>query len=528
MSREHSAIAYKIFVFLSVREAAVRIHYSYKDMLQEEKVFGDEVIVGRLEKGVEIDLDLKFDRWVSHRHARIWMTDGEYWIEDLDSKNGTLVNGQEIQRRQARRLQPGDSIGIGETLLRVEILLESRKKESISNITLVLDAKKPAYSLEESGRWDSERRIAILYELPLQFGGEIQLESLLQMIVGRLVNVIQGSTRAALLLQDPKSNALLLKAHIPPGNPLISMSLARRALQQRMGFIWQRASDSGVTQTIDSADCAMYAPLLWKGNALGVVVVDNHLQDRIFDNEDLRLLVAVAQHAAMAVANQMLQEQLRSESAIKSTLLRQFSPKIAERLVRDAGRVRSGGERCEATILCADIRGFSELSKDTSPESIVEMLNDYFSCLVPVIFEHDGSVDKYIGDAILSVFGTPEPDPDHYIKAVRAGLLMQKKMRDLNVSRKAQGKIACNIGVGIHCGEVVHGFVGMLEPMAFTVIGHAVNRAVVYCTGANPGEVVISAELYEHVWSSIQQVQPVNVMSKSQEQLSAYLVKSLK
>ena len=179
-------------------------------------------------------------------------------------------------------------------------------------------------------------------------------------------------------------------------------------------------------------------------------------------------------------------------------------------------------------MLCADIRGFSGLSEAAAPESIVEMLNVYFSCLVGVIFEYDGSVDKYVGDAILSVFGTPEPDLHQYEKAVRAALAMQEKMRDLNASRKTQGKITCNIGIGIHCGEIVHGFVGTFEPMAFTAIGQAVNRATRYCDGANPGEVVISNELYEHVWGLIQHAEPVTVADKGNERLSGYLVKSLK
>ncbi|MBI4527804.1 MAG: FHA domain-containing protein [Deltaproteobacteria bacterium] len=506
----------------------MRISYSYKGIIEQEKVFGDDVIVGRLVPGVEVDLDLKFDRWVSHRHARIWVKEGQYWIEDLGSRNGTTVNGEDICGKGSRGLQPGDTINIGETKLSVKIPAELPKRETSSNITLVIDAKRPAYSLEQSASGDAERRLAILYELPLQFGEEMQLDLLLQMIVVRLVEIIRGSARAALILKDPVSGALLLKAHIPLGKPYVSMTLAQRALEQRVGFIWQRAGGSAVTQADASADCAMYAPLLWKGKALGVVSVDNYQRDRVFDNDDLRLLVAGAQYAAMAVANQLLQEELRRESAIKSNLLRQFSPKIAERLLNQRGRFRLGGERCEVTILCSDICGFTTLSKEMEPESVVEMLNDYFSGLIPVIFAHDGSVDKYVGDAILSVFGSPGPDPEHYEKAVRAALGMQEKMRDLNAARRAEGKVTCNIGIGVHCGEVVHGFVGALEPMGFTVIGDAVNRASRFCDGAHAGEVVISPELYQRVWRIIQDADAVSIDTKENENLNAYLVKSLK
>ncbi len=506
----------------------MRIVYSYKGVVEEEKVFGDDIIVGRLEADSDVDLDLGFDRWVSHRHARIGVKEGQYWIEDLGSRNGTSVNAEDIRGKGSRQLQQGDTIRIGETTIRVKIPVEPAQREDRSNITLVLDAKKPVYSLEEAPAVDAERRLAILYELPLQFGQEMELDLLLQMIVGRLVEIIPGSARAALILKDPSSGALLLKAHLPSGRPSVSMTLAQRALEQPAGFIWQRAADPSVTQARDSADCSMYAPLLWKGKALGVVSVDNYLRERVFNDDDLRLLMAVAQQAAMAVANQLLQEELRRESAIKSNLLRQFSPKIAERLLSQRGRLRLGGERCEATILCSDIRGFTNLSKNMEPESIVEMLNDYFSGLIPVIFAHDGSVDKFVGDAILSVFGSPEPDPNHYEKALRAAFGMQEKMREFNEARKAQGKVTCNIGIGVHCGEVLHGFIGVLERMGFTVIGDTVNRAARYCEGANPGEVVISPQLYQRVWRIIQDAEPVTIATKDKDRLAAYCVKSLK
>jgi adenylate cyclase len=409
---------------ISLENLSMRIVYSYKNILEEEKVFGDDVIVGRLEGGVDIDLDLSFDRWVSHRHARIWVTNGQYWIEDLGSRNGTLINGAAIQRKATRNLQTGDVITIGETVVRVDIPTELPKGEESSNITLTFDAIKPVYSLEEATHLDSERRLAILYELPLQFGGEIQVDQLLQMIVAKLVEIIPGSARASLALRDPETNTLLLKAHVPAGKPSVSITLAQRALENRVGFIWRRGGDSTSTQALNAVDCAMYAPLLWRGEALGVVSVDNYRGNCVFDNDDLKLLVAVAQHVAMAVANQMLQERLRRELTIKSNLLRQFSPKIAERLLGHRGPVRLGGERRMVTVLCSDIRGFTKLAKDAEPEHIVEMLNEYFSALIPIIIGHDGSVDKYMGDAILCVFGSPEPDLNHYEKAVRAAISM--------------------------------------------------------------------------------------------------------
>ena len=168
---------------------------------------------------------------------------------------------------------------------------------------------------------------------------------------------------------------------------------------------------------------------------------------------------------------------------MRANLLRQFSPQVAERLLRHRGCLRLGGERSEVTVLCSDVRGFTNLTKDMDPDEVVEMLNAYFARLIPIIFAHNGTVDKYVGDAILAVFGSPEPDVQHHEKAVRAAVGMQAAMREVNTERTARGLTICGIGIGVHCGQVLHGFIGALERMEFTVLGDAVNRAARYCDG---------------------------------------------
>jgi adenylate cyclase len=447
-------------------------------------------------------------------------------VEDLGSRNGTTVNGERMQTRGKRRLVTGDLIAVGDTTLYLQPETAPLKNDDSSRITLTLDAKSPI-SLLPLTSTDLEQRLAILYELPLQFGEQVELEALLAIVVEKLLKFVRGSKRGAVILKDAVSGALLLKAHVPPGKPHVSMTLALRAFEERAGFIWQRDRDPNVTHAQDSADCAMYAPLLWKGNALGVVMVDNYQGDRIFDDDDLKLVMAVAQHAAMAVANQTLQEELCRASAIRSNLLRQFSPKIAERLLSHRGQLRLGGERCDVTILFADIRGFSKLSQNAEPESIVELLNYYFSGLIPVIFSLDGTVEKYLGDGVVSVFGSPEADPQHYEKALRAAVRMQEKMCALNGRRQAAREVTCEIGIGVHCGQVVHGFIGMPEQMGFACIGDAMNRTARYCAGAKAGEVLISPELYERVWRIIRHAEPVTIDAKFDQHLAAYRVEKL-
>ena len=178
-------------------------------------------------------------------------------------------------------------------------------------------------------------------------------------------------------------------------------------------------------------------------------------------------------------------------------------------------------------MLSSDVRGFTNLTRDMDPDDVVDLLNAYFARVIPIIFAHHGTVDKYIGDGILAVFGSPEPDAQHHEHAVRAAVGMQAAMREVNAERTARCLVTCGIGIGVHCGPVIQGFIGALERMEFTVIGDTVNRAARYCDGAPPGEVLLSPEVHEHVWTVVQAEQ-ITIATKHEGDLQAYRIEKLK
>ena len=278
------------------------------------------------------------------------------------------------------------------------------------------------------------RHQRLLYSLLLEFGTEAPLDQLLQYSTERLIAAIPAAERGALLIKDSATGQLLLKAHVPHGQPAVSSTLAEHALNSRSGFIWQKDQDLSVSQIEHRMASGMYAPLLWKGKSFGVFCVDNCNGSRTFTNDDLELLVAAAQHTALALANHELHDNLRRNAELVERLLTNFSPAIRRRLMDRArqGRLRLGGEHSEVTILTSDIRGFSRMTANMDAEDIVDMLNAYFSALVEAIFQHDGTVDKFVGDGILAVFGSPEHDDDQHAKAVRAAIAMQTALRQVN------------------------------------------------------------------------------------------------
>lgn len=524
----------------------MRIRYYYNG---QEKTFETEktlIVVGRpdSDKQVAVDLDLSPDKTVSRPHARIGFEEGRFWIEDRGSTRGTKLDDKQIKGLGRVPLVERHPVLIGSTTLFVDPI------EMIDDATIssIVQAKEPpplgtAAASDETdsvttaplddgmdvpfsaGSAPANRYYRLLHELLFQFGTDAKLDKLLQFAVERLLAAVPIAERGALLFKDSMTGSWLLKAH-HPGKPAVSIRLAEHALQCGGGFVWRRGTDPQISVEIASG---IYAPLVWRGESYGVLCVDNHNGLSDFSSADLELVVTAAQHIAMAIANYRLREDLRRNAALVERLLTNFSPSIRKKLLEKAknGRLRLGGEKSEVTILSSDIRGFTSKSAEMDAEDVVDMLNDYFSALVSAVFRHDGTVDKFVGDAILAVFGSPERDPDQHAKAVQAALAMQAAIGEVNKKRAAKGLMTCEMGIGVHCGEVLHGFIGSEERMEFTVIGDAVNRASRYCDGAGAGQVLISPELYERVWQIVDTT-AATVKTKHEGELPAYRLDSLR
>lgn len=544
----------------------MRLSYSFAGQLTVFERATDSIVIGRRAPSMSSgpDLDLNPDYTVSRTHARLWQDGDVHYIEDLGSTHGTQINGEEIKGAGPREVHEGDRIRIGDTVLQIEGALPASSSQLFSarsvsgvlsksratpqggaqaasrplNASPVIAASEimgqvagelPATGndLLQNAPSDTMRRFGVLFDLILQCGTATQLDESLQQMIDHLLDMIPGAKRGALLLQGSEKGALLLKAFSSEHGPVVSETLARRAMQNGMGFIWTRQPDevAGASIARFQIEAALYAPLMWQGEALGVLCVDNPGQAD-FNGEDLRLLMTAAHFLALALANQQLQEELRRESAIKANLLRQFPPQMAEQLLAH-GKPQLSGERSTVTILSSDIRGFTQISQNMQPIDVMEMLNDYFSRLTPIIFAHGGMVDKYIGDGILAVFGIPVKDPEQHINALRAAKAMQEEMVKSNRARAGKGRATCQIGIGIHSGEVLHGIIGPAEQIQTTIIGDTVNRATRYGDGALGGEVLLSPQVYQWVWKEVE-VESTTIDTKHEGSLPAFKLLGIK
>jgi adenylate cyclase len=500
----------------------------------------DQVRIGRLNRADPPGLDLSFDNCVSRLHAVVLLKQNAAWITDLDSRFGTLVNGRDIRKQGEWRLWPEDTVVIGETALRITLVPAGTPAPSEPvpevpstpppvRITKMVDTGRSLFNEPVSGSSPIEQRLAVLLDLPSRFAEQASLDGLFQFIMDRVVEVVPTARRGALLLQD-HNQALLLKAYVSAEGPAVSETLARRTMAEKRGFLWQSDTDGTLSRSVRELRIVrgMYAPIQWLDQVFGVICVDSPKVEDAFQEGDLRFLIAIGQYAGMALAGHQLRGEAERSTRLLDRLMANFSPKVRAVLADKArqGKLRPGGTKSEVTVLFCDICGFTEMASRMDAHDVVELLNDYFQPLIEVILRHEGTLDKFVGDGVLAVFGSPDPDPQQHQRAVRTALALQEAVQATSQARAARGDKTCRMRIGVHCGEVFHGFVGALDRLEFTVIGDAVNRACRYCSAAGPGETFISPDLFQRVFALVK-AEKITIPTKEGE-LAAYRVNGLK
>jgi adenylate cyclase len=197
----------------------------------------------------------------------------------------------------------------------------------------------------------------------------------------------------------------------------------------------------------------------------------------------------------MSAFNDMAEGMLE-KSQVKNALSRYVSPGVAQEILSNLNEVELGGKRIEGTVLFADIVGFTRIAEKIKPEELVSILNDYFSLITTACELNNGTVDKYLGDGVMLVFGAPQPDKEHAFHAVSCALLVQRLIEYENEKRMKNGLFPVQFRIGINSGSMLAGNMGSRERMEYTVVGDTVNLASRLCGIANKGQIVISREMY--------------------------------
>ncbi len=464
------------------------------------------------------------DPTVSRRHAQILSDENGLTVHDLGSSNGTFVNGNKID---IAPIVPGDVIAFGKVSFRLEG--EAPKVQTaataITGPTIVrqramLDGEVPDLGAGEKSR----RKLATLLEVSKGLGWAADTDALLAKIAGYAYQILEVD-RVAIILVDERGNLQPKYARDRKGTNTageIPRSIARRALDDKVAILTDNAGEDArftgqsiVMQQVRSAVCV---PLMGsEGRALGVLYVDSVGSEHRFDEDDLDFCVAFAGIAAVAIENGEFIQRIQQQVIARSNFERFFAPQVAQRIA-DSSEIRLGGDRRPVAVLFSDIRGFTALAESMRPEDTASLLTEYFTEMVDCVFSHDGTLDKFMGDALMAHWGAPIGGDHDADNAVAAAIDMMKALDGLNAHWRTSGRPELNVGIGLNYGEAFAGNIGSERRLEFTVIGDTVNTAYRLCSAADAGEILITDDLRRALKTlpSLTESPPMELKNKAQ------------
>ncbi|KAI8593586.1 hypothetical protein BDZ88DRAFT_403050 [Geranomyces variabilis] len=317
--------------------------------------------------------------------------------------------------------------------------------------------------------------------------------------------------RAVILLRDQDTNMLMTHyVRVREGKGYdnkeicVSSTILSRVFHSRKSLIISDAfEDPMLSRTasikIGQMRSILCVPLISHEKVHGILHLDS--QDRInaFSKKDLALVRTISTQTAMAIENHHLIKEIQNKAKLQENLSRFLPPHVVSKMTSEGvDGVRQPGRDVVGTILFADIRGFTQLSEKSTPTEVVSLLNDFFERLVNIVFKYNGIVDKYIGDALMTAFGTlVDEGEDPEFRAVCAALEFKEAIDEMNMERAKLRKEPIAVGIGLNTGELLTGFIGSSRRLEYTCIGDTVNTSSRICSMAAPNQVLISQRTLE-------------------------------
>src|ERR687892_43495 len=476
------------------------------------------------------------DPRASRYHAHINQSEnGNFTIVD-----GAVINGQ--LRRSANKvfingeprfdqqLKNGDRITIGASTLRFEQPAEERTTDvryddkPLGHTQLLISANdvistvlRSKDEVTTSPQRDKvletlQRKaniLSALYEMSKTLGSVFDLNAIFEKATDIIFRSTPADRVVALLaesttgeLEDANLTPIAMRAR---DNKLeaharrlsIGRTITRKVMKDRVALLSQDAAsdeqfagvDSIVSQGVRSTICA---PLMGESRVHGALYADRLDPFAAFKPDDLELISAVAAQTAIAVENARAHERLAREEVARANYSRFLPEYVVKQMLENPDSFKLGGVSQTITILFADIRGFTRISEHAPPEKVVQLLNKYFSAMTDIIFAHGGTLDKYLGDGLMALFGAPTATPQDATNALNAAVAMQRRVISINQELRAEGFNEIGIGIGLHTGEATVGYIGSERRSEYTAIGDTVNTAARLESNARGGEILIS------------------------------------
>ena len=444
-----------------------------------------ELVAGR---DSECNLELPDPR-VSRLHARFVWDGTTCQVVDANSSNGTFVNEKQVKQAD---LKVGDVVRLGGTRLRLRA--PSRTKGASRPRTSVFGIRETAIpemahsvSLSEVDQASTgdpsslQHRLAKVIHVSELLATARNLDDLYEPVLDSLFGLFPQTDRAFLMLGDRVENldprAMRQSQPSAPGQLVVSSTICRHALEKGEAIVYREGESAPIDPSMSMIDLsirsAIAVPLMIREEVLGMVVLDSRDTRRTYTQADLELAASVCHQVAVAIKNAKLRDEVEHQTAERNNLMRFLPQAMAEQVMAGEIDAGLGGRRYGGTVLFSDLVGFTRRAEFMKPDSLITLLNGFFNAVVPCIEAEDGSVDKFMGDAIMAVWGIPIETGDSDARAVAASLAMQTNLTAFNSMRQPP----LHMGIGINSGEVLAGNIGIETRREYTVLGDAVNTA---------------------------------------------------
>jgi adenylate cyclase len=390
----------------------------------------------------------------------------------------------------------------------------------------------PEFKKDLSALERTNKVLYVLYEISRQLNSIHDFGELLNKIMD-LVFVVIDADYGYLILTGERDREELIPVVVKSREEQLgeqetlraSRTIISRVIRDGVALLTSNAmtdsrldhAKSLLLQQIRSAICV---PLWRKDKIIGVIQIESVRLDNQFTQGDLELLKAIGSQMAMVIEQASLNEQIREEERIRNRLERFHSPQVIDMILK--GGQETLGDMMEprdatATILFADINGFTALAERMPPREVNLILNDFFSRMTDILFKYDGTLDKYIGDGLMAVFGAPMEKEDDAERGIRAAQEMIRALATMMAGMPQERRFT--IRIGINTGKVVAGNIGSPRRMDYTVIGDAVNTASRLESIAQPNQILIGEETCKRVQGkfNIRSIGPRKVKGKTVE-----------
>jgi len=473
-----------------------------------------EVKIGRELKN-DMILD---DPRVSRYHAVARQSADGVTLRDLESGNGVFVNGHRITPNIDFKLTENDQVKLGSSTLtfqNVDPLRTQFSSDSFREVIqktpndLLITSALASYTKPEDVpsliyRQELEKKERILrlfYDLSLKLSSVFSLDEIYEQAFEILFSVTPVS-RCFIFRKNEQGEFEQVAARVRDGGDAsrtlpISQTIFAKVAGERIAVLLEDTKRSGPEFTSRSivanhVQSIMASPIIGPRGLLGIIYADRFDALESFGADDLDLLNAVSVHMGIAINTVINYERLQKQAQARSSFERFLPRQVVDQILRSPDEVKLGGVRQKVTALFADVRNFTTLSETSTPELIVNLLNEYFSMVSEIIFKHSGTLDKYMGDGLMALFGAPYVSELDAVKAVRAAVEMQRAMIAFNDRMRADNLPPIQIGIGVNTGHAIVGYIGSEARLDYTAIGDTVNTAARLEGLAQPGQIVIS------------------------------------